>query len=80
MLGPAKKDTKKKFSKMNVPIIHIEAEIGEVYDCFIFAVSGYLCPALEENKYTHLVMSAYFILRLYCSRNGHNYMSYSKRS
>lgn len=35
---------------MNVPTIHIETEIGEVYDCFIFAVSGYLCPALEEKK------------------------------
>lgn len=65
---------------MNVPTIHIEAEIGEVYDCFIFAVSGYLCSALEAKKYTHLVMSAYFILVLYCSRNGHNYMSYSKGS
>lgn len=60
---------------------YIEAEIGEVYDCFIFAVSGYLCSALEEKKkYTHLVMSAYFILVLYCSRNGHDYMSYSKGS
>lgn len=32
---------------------YIEAEIGEVYDCFIFAVSGYLCSALEEKKNTH---------------------------
>lgn len=66
MLGPAKKDTKKTCSKMNVPTIHNEAEIGEVDDCFICAVSGYLCSALEE-KNTHTwscqsTLSWYFIV------------------
>lgn len=58
---------------MDVPEIHISAEIGEVYDCFIFAVSGYLCSALEEKKFIHLVMSASSVQLLYCSRNGYNY-------
>ena len=58
---------------MDVPEIHILAEIGEVYDCFISAVSGSLCSALEEKKYMYLVMSAYYIQLLYCSRNGYHY-------